>query len=282
MIIFNKNAISPVVATALLLVVAVVAVISFQTWFYGYFSSLSATVEEQSVSVEGIQIETIIGNKIYLSNPFSVSQPLVDVSIDSINCYLDKNNVSSGIDEFNIEGCNSVIESGSKEVIVRTENSIIAKTLYLDNDINVATIIPNGTEIPMDSCPNGWTDVGQALGTLGEVIDCSDSSADCRICRSTGTYIPSNSYVFAINVTEDWNLVSFIGLTVFRCPYPDASLTCSLYQRNTGFINSGNRVAMGSCPSGWTDVGYLRGSPLGGTIFDCSTNSSDCRLCEKD
>jgi len=54
---YSKRAISPVVATALLLVVAVVAVVSFQTWFGSFSSSTFSKVEIESN--EGIMLQTI-------------------------------------------------------------------------------------------------------------------------------------------------------------------------------------------------------------------------------
>lgn len=60
--VFNKKAISPVVATALLLVVAVVAVVGFQTWFATFQSEKQADVEQKadagaSISVELLQVD---------------------------------------------------------------------------------------------------------------------------------------------------------------------------------------------------------------------------------
>ena len=46
----QKKAISPVVATALLLVVAVVAVVGFQTWFNTYQSENFAKLNEQTAA----------------------------------------------------------------------------------------------------------------------------------------------------------------------------------------------------------------------------------------
>jgi len=43
-----KKAISPVVAVALLLVVAVVAVVGFQTWFNTYSSGIFTNTEQKS------------------------------------------------------------------------------------------------------------------------------------------------------------------------------------------------------------------------------------------
>ena len=65
----SKRAISPVVATALLIVVGVVAVVGFQTFFTSYSSGLFTKVDTQSdASVGGTQIDNLIGNSLYFKN----------------------------------------------------------------------------------------------------------------------------------------------------------------------------------------------------------------------
>lgn len=68
----SKKAISPVVATALLLVVAVVAVVGFQTWFNTYQSGLTSDIEEQSSAdlvVERLEYEESGGAvRVYIKN----------------------------------------------------------------------------------------------------------------------------------------------------------------------------------------------------------------------
>jgi len=69
--VFNKKGISPVVATALLLVVAVVAVVGFQTWFNTYQSGLNTKVEQQSAAGSAITIERLENgtvSTVYLKN----------------------------------------------------------------------------------------------------------------------------------------------------------------------------------------------------------------------
>ena len=48
MILSNKKVISPVVATALLLVVAVMAVVGFSGWFSSFQSGINSDVEQNS------------------------------------------------------------------------------------------------------------------------------------------------------------------------------------------------------------------------------------------
>lgn len=66
--VFNKKAISPVVATALLLVVAVVAVVGFQTWFNTYQSGQFTKVEQQSNTGSAISVEMLQNDTVYIKN----------------------------------------------------------------------------------------------------------------------------------------------------------------------------------------------------------------------
>jgi len=69
---FNKKAISPVVATALLLVVAVVAVVGFQSWFTTFQSKSFVDIEQKTDTGASITIERLEGNgtdmKLYIRN----------------------------------------------------------------------------------------------------------------------------------------------------------------------------------------------------------------------
>lgn len=67
----TKKAISPVVATALLLVVAVVAVVGFQSWFTTYQSGVNVKVEQNSKSGSALTIERVEGTDdavVYVKN----------------------------------------------------------------------------------------------------------------------------------------------------------------------------------------------------------------------
>ena len=62
----NKKAIGPVVATALLLVVAVMGVVGFQTWFGDFNSQILTKTETQSGnSVSATGIDNVIENIVY-------------------------------------------------------------------------------------------------------------------------------------------------------------------------------------------------------------------------
>ena len=66
---FSKKALGPVVAMALLLVVAVSGVVGFQTWYQTYQSGLMSDVEESSSSTfDGFTFEAVSNDNLYLKS----------------------------------------------------------------------------------------------------------------------------------------------------------------------------------------------------------------------
>lgn len=92
---FNKKAISPVVATALLLVVAVVAVVGFQTWFTTFQSKSFVDIEQQTdtgasvtisrVGVVGSSLELLVLN----SGSSDVNPSKITLTQGSNSCDMD-------------------------------------------------------------------------------------------------------------------------------------------------------------------------------------------------
>ncbi len=130
----KKKAISPVIATALLIVVAVVAVVSFQTWF-GTFSSkiFSDTETQSSNSVGNTQIDQLIGNSLYFNNANTENITLNSIKINGVDCNITTSNLTSGINELNVTSCLGDINNSNPEIVVYTDNKIYSKKIYLSN-----------------------------------------------------------------------------------------------------------------------------------------------------
>ncbi len=92
--IFNgsKNGIGPVVATVLLLIVAVVAVTGFGSWFSTFSSNLETKSEIESMN--SIQLDfqllqkTNSGLVIYVKNPSSQFTKINEIKVDGLVCNL--------------------------------------------------------------------------------------------------------------------------------------------------------------------------------------------------
>lgn len=78
----QRKGISPVVATALLLVVAVVAVVAFQTWFNNFQSGQLSDVEQQANAGSAITIERFEADgDLYVKNSDVNDIPVSSVSV---------------------------------------------------------------------------------------------------------------------------------------------------------------------------------------------------------
>lgn len=135
----TKKAISPVVATALLLVVSVVAVVGFQGWFTSFSSTMLNDVESDSNSFNSdLSIENVIVDSLYLRNSGLKDVEITSIEISGINCDLgSSNNISSGFFNLDLSNCDSKIPSGEHEVVVYTKDNVITKYIYIDEQVLV-------------------------------------------------------------------------------------------------------------------------------------------------
>jgi len=64
----NKNAVSPIIVTALLLTITVLSVVGFQNWYQTYSSITFTNIGQKSNINSQLKIETIINEKLYLKS----------------------------------------------------------------------------------------------------------------------------------------------------------------------------------------------------------------------
>lgn len=121
--VFNKKAISPVVATALLLVVAVVAVVGFQTWFNTYQSGLNVQVEQQSQAGSAIRIERLETTQVYLRNAGNENVSLTSISVGPTDCGVTETDVVPNTESYSFNTCSPVVGT-SVDVVVVTDNGV--------------------------------------------------------------------------------------------------------------------------------------------------------------
>jgi flagellin-like protein len=132
--VLNNKAISPVVATALLLVVAVVAVVGFQTWFNSYQSDQLVDVEDKSGDVGGITIERLENGTsqtartiVYVKN-----KGTTDVTVSSVKVGATCDNSSftataSTVTAMSLNGDACIVtQDSSYNVVVVTANGVVS------------------------------------------------------------------------------------------------------------------------------------------------------------
>jgi len=127
--VFNKKCVSPVVAVALLLVVAVVAVAGFQGWFGMYFSQIFTKVETDSKGDSSGEIEALVNDVLYLNN--NIDNLSIDIiKAGNVSCNFTKKNFSKGVVEIKLSDCLDIVDTVTPEIIIVTNNSIITKKVF--------------------------------------------------------------------------------------------------------------------------------------------------------
>jgi flagellin-like protein len=129
-----KKGISPVVATALLLVVAVVAVVGFNTWFNSYQTKTLSGVEQSSQNSGSLEIESLLNKKLYVKNPTTSTLTLNLAKIENITCnfaniqLLPKTLVELDLDYY----CNSsqTFTEGIKNIMIISNSTLREKKIY--------------------------------------------------------------------------------------------------------------------------------------------------------
>jgi flagellin-like protein len=122
----NKKAISPVIATALLLVVAVVAVVGFQQWYVNYSSDLFSSAET-SGSISNVRIDSLIsGNTLYLYNGNQNAVEILSIKSNGNNCYV-SGDYTAGMNEIYLSNCTNI---GINDIVITSSNGIMSKKIY--------------------------------------------------------------------------------------------------------------------------------------------------------
>jgi flagellin-like protein len=133
----SKKAISPVVATALLLVVAVVSVVGFSGWFETFSSSTFIDIETQTTGQSSVTVEGLIGEKLYLNSKSNVS--ISSIKINDIDCNI--NSSVNGLDNFNISDCIQNV-SGAANIIVITNSGIFESYKFISGSSSSQLSVP--------------------------------------------------------------------------------------------------------------------------------------------
>jgi len=132
----NKKGMTPVIAVSLLIVITVVGVFGFQTWFNSYSSKISSNVEKESSSAEIgglLKIEGIVDDSLYLLNSDLKNISLISLKVGGNNCTILENNLVPGMNEINITSCLIGIYGGSiNDIVVITNKGLSSKKMIIN------------------------------------------------------------------------------------------------------------------------------------------------------
>lgn len=121
----NKKTISPVVATALLLVVAVVAVVGFQTWFKDYQSGIQADAEQKSQLSANVDILELTNGTVYVKNG-GADEIKVDIILEDDVCTEEGNVTIAGSSTKKVSLSDCAMKEGQKYSVTLMSNALDA------------------------------------------------------------------------------------------------------------------------------------------------------------
>jgi len=128
---FTKKAITPIVATALLMTITVIAVIGFQDWFQNFSSTILTASEQKTQNTETLKIDKIINNNLYLNTNSNTT--IQEISINGIIC--NKNiNIENGIQNIDLSICLKDLKEGKHTILIKTNQGIKEKYFYKKNE----------------------------------------------------------------------------------------------------------------------------------------------------
>jgi flagellin-like protein len=131
----SKKAISPVVATVLLLVVVVVSVLGFQGWFTEFSSSIFVDIETQSSGQNSLSVEAIVGSDLYLKSNNNIS--ISSIKINNIDCNI--NASIKGLENLNVSSCRGNV-SGLANIIIVTNYGIFDSHIYISKSLLLSSL----------------------------------------------------------------------------------------------------------------------------------------------
>lgn len=126
---FNKKALSPVVATALLLVVVVVAVAAFSSWFTGYQSRLNSDVEERSNAENLITLQYLAADgTLYLKNEGAADVTVNSIKVGANPCSATPTTLTASVVTEVATNCTTNANTANN-VVVSTSSGVFSGTL---------------------------------------------------------------------------------------------------------------------------------------------------------
>jgi FlaG/FlaF family flagellin (archaellin) len=126
----HKKGLAPLIAVMLLLIVAVVAGVTLQTW-YTEFTSKSLAQAEASTS-ESITLTKIMDNingTIYFRNGYNSDISITDVFIGNKSCSITAT-ATVGMNEIPLGNCSQNLTSYRDELKIYTDKGVFTKFLY--------------------------------------------------------------------------------------------------------------------------------------------------------
>ncbi len=293
----SKKGIGPVVASGLLLVVAIVSIVGFQTWFNNYSSITFSNVESQSGdSVGSTNIDTISNNYLYFKNSNSGNVTIQSVKVGGVDCSVSQE-ISNGLTGINISSCLANLTTRNVDVVVITNQKVYSKKVYLQEislsgasggSSLIISIGVNDTSIYFRDYVNvSWNITGTPSSCSGSngwsgSKSTSSSSEVIQVYSDLNFTLTCDSVEKSVNISvydPYWSsvvlLTSFEGTNGATTYIDNSSNSVSLTNVGSGAINTSNSI-LGSSSYYIPDLGEGTSSHIltetNTTLFDMGSS----------
>ncbi|MCA9460054.1 MAG: hypothetical protein KC550_05900, partial [Nanoarchaeota archaeon] len=217
----SKKTIGPVVAVSMLIVVAVVALVGFQSWYENYQTSVLAGVEVKSKNLGNeLEINSLINSQLYIINNYQDNFTISRIEANKIDCSISNVNLNLGINNLSLSACLSQLTSDTVKIVLYSNTKVLEKEFYIGG--NSLSLIPSITCI--SNPPEGFH------GGNGSLLD-PFQICNCTQLQNISNYLSAN-YTLVQNIdcsdTINWDSGSgFAPLSVFTGSFDGASYTIS-------------------------------------------------------
>lgn len=281
-----KKSISPVVASALLLVVAVVAVVGFQNW-YGIFSSkLLSDTEQKNNLLNNVDILLVEDNTLYLKSNSNSNISISAIKIGNNTCILGAINLTYGVNQIDLGFCPIGLEDQYEDIVIITQNGVFTEKQTLKNtDLDLYLgltyispslnqIVTNGSNLTINvssyynlsSCRLHWnngTEINYTMTTLNNY--CYYTIITPQI-GNYNFYVDSNINSSQLNFSESTILraISVAPILIYTKTYDSGGFD----EINSLFIDSSNNLFVGGYS--WIsnyDFTVIKYNSSGGQVF---------------
>lgn len=133
----NKNikGVGPVIAVAMLFIIATISAVAFNSWFNDYSSKTFSNVETKSTTSTNTQINQVIDDTLFFINGNNKNLTIKQIKFGSIICNVTNINFISGMNQIDLRNCTKNISNSINDIVVITNNEIYTKSIYLKNEI---------------------------------------------------------------------------------------------------------------------------------------------------
>ena len=127
----NKKAVSPIIATILLLILAVISSILLFGWYKETKTDLGIEITKKTNSGQ-IELLEVNNGILHIRNFGNEKQNIKSIEINDVDCDVSSFELFSGLNEIDIFSCVNEIETGYKKIFIKTKDEIIKDTLFIE------------------------------------------------------------------------------------------------------------------------------------------------------